>query len=852
MATRDRLHILIQQSATAEPYRRPGQGRPRKKLPGIANRRDHGADLAAKLKEAEQQGLHQRDAAAISVEGSRNGVYVMFESFPGIELAVEKLDSRQGKIHPELVSVQIVQVDGDPVERATVWIPEGKLGYFLSRLDKYVETAEEEKTRHADLVDRVRSIGLASLEAFWTDTPNEFPSRDQRVWWEVWLRRRDDQEVERLSSFAGASEIRVGPQTLGFADRVVVLVEATAEELAAALNVLDDLAELRKPREPAALIALEPPEDQAEWTQQLADRTLPAPSGAPAACVVDTGVYRSHPLLEASLDTADCHACDPTWGTDDHGGHGTEMAGLALYGAFGAALLSGGDVRLRHRLESVKLLPPPPGTTPRHLWGAITATGASLVEIAAPNRPRVFSLATSAGWEVDPEAIPEVQLGQPTSWSAAVDALAAGLSIDMGAAEGEEGMVFLDEDVEAAHRLFLVSAGNVYEISDDHLTRSDIEPVEDPAQAWNALTVGAFTELDSLDGAPAGYEGWTTVAPRGELSPFSRTSVAFRPIWPVKPEIVLEGGNICRSPDGTEYHWPEILQLLTARAPLQDQRLLTVTNATSAATSQAAYMGASILAEYPALWPETVRALLVHSAEWTDPMQVRFNGAKKRRDRVALYRRYGMGVPNLLRATRSAADALTLVVQDTIRPFDGDGHMREMHLHDLPWPTDVLAELGEVEVRLRVTLSYFIEPNPGRRGWAKRYSYPSHGLRFEVRRPHESMAEFRKRVNEKALAEEEKRPKSDGDASEWFFGPSQRTSGSLHSDLWTGTAADLAQRGAVAIFPVTGWWKERKDRDHSDRGARYALVISIETPEQDVDVWTPVAEQIGIPIEIET
>lgn len=47
---------------------------------------------------------------------------------------------------------------------------------------------------------------------------------------------------------------------------------------------------------------------------------------------------------------------------------------------------------------------------------------------------------------------------------------------------------------------------------------------------------------------------------------------------------------------------------------------------------------------------------------------------------------------------------------------------------------------------------------------------------------------------------------------------------------------------------MSGWWKERKDRDHSERGARYALVVSIETPGVDVDIWTPVAQQIGIEV----
>ena len=180
--------------------------------------------------------------------------------------------------------------------------------------------------------------------------------------------------------------------------------------------------------------------------------------------------------------------------------------------------------------------------------------------------------------------------GQPTSWSAAIDALAAGLEIDVTA----EGLLFLNEAELADRRLFLISAGNVRAWEDDHLARSDVEPIEDPAQACNALTVGVYTDLDDASGAP-GFDGWTPVAVRGELSPFSRTAVAFERSWPHKPDVVLEGGNVARSPAGTEFDTPATLQILTTRAPLQDQRLLTVTNATSAATSQAAHLGASIL-----------------------------------------------------------------------------------------------------------------------------------------------------------------------------------------------------------------------------------------------------------------
>ncbi len=385
---------------------------------------------------------------------------------------------------------------------------------------------------------------------------------------------------------------------------------------------------------------------------------------------------------------------------------------------------------------------------------------------------------------------------------------------------------------------------------DDHLARSDIEPVEDPGQAWNALTMGALRHLCVFDADELGFENWTPLAERGELSPFSRTSVAFGRAWPSKPDLLFEGGNVARSPGGTNYDTPHAFQSLTTKAPIHDARLLTVVNATSAATAEAAHFAATIMAEYPSMWPETVRALMVHSAQWTAPMQARINAARARQPRVALRRRYGMGVPSLSRALRSATDALTLVVEEAIHPFDGEGRMREMHLHNLPWPSDALVALGEMRATLRVTLSYFIEPNPSRRGWARRYNYASHGLRFEVRRPTESTDDFRKRLNELALAEEEHGPTSRSDSSQWLFGPEHRSSGSIHSDIWEGTAVDLASRGAVAVFPISGWWKERPSLDRSAGGARYSLVVSIETPPDAADIWAPVAAEVGIPINI--
>jgi hypothetical protein len=108
-------------------------------------------------------------------------------------------------------------------------------------------------------------------------------------------------------------------------------------------------------------------------------------------------------------------------------------------------------------------------------------------------------------------ATDERDRGQPTSWSAAVDALAAGRSFD----PSTQGLDYLDDGDDSARRLFVLCAGNVDEttLSVDHLDRSDTDPVHDPGQAWNALTVGAFTEKAVINDPK--WASWQPVAPTG-------------------------------------------------------------------------------------------------------------------------------------------------------------------------------------------------------------------------------------------------------------------------------------------------------------------------------------------------
>lgn len=260
------------------------------------------------------------------------------------------------------------------------------------------------------------------------------------------------------------------------------------------------------------------------------------------------------------------------------------------------------------------------------------------------------------------------------------------------------------------------------------------------------------------------------------------------------------------------------------------------------------------MAAYPELWPETVRALIVHSAEWTDAMKRAFLRDTRKKDYGDLLRRCGFGVPDLDRALWSAANSLTMVVEESLRPFMRETgktpSTRDMHLHGLPWPKEILEDMGETPVKMRVTLSYFIEPNPSRRGVRSRYRYESHGLRFDVRRPAESVDAFRGRINAAARSEERGTGGGDGDRG-WLIGDRIRHRGSLHGDIWRGSAADLASRGHIAVYPATGWWRTRGALEQYNRAARYALVVGIEAPKTDVDLYADVANRIPAPVAVE-
>ncbi len=408
---------------------------------------------------------------------------------------------------------------------------------------------------------------------------------------------------------------------------------------------------------------------------------------------------------------------------------------------------------------------------------------------------------------------------------------------------------------------FFQCAGNIQNVTDDvksYPAAQQMTPVQDPAQAWNAVTVGAYTKLTCIDDKD--FEGFKAIAPAGGLSPNTTTTLSWKnKEWPLKPDIVMEGGNQAVDGSGFVANCDE-LSLLSTYYRYTD-RYFAPFDMTSAATAHAAWFASQIRVKYPELWPETVRALMIHSAEWTDTLLKEYLINNNKNDCHNLLRVCGYGVPNLEKALYNLTNSLTMVIEQEVQPFvkevtqDKNGKrvtkhsVNKMHCFELPWPQEALRQLPpKTEVSMRITLSYFIEPSPGETGWKDRYRYPSHGLRFDVKSPVESKDDFIKRIN-KAARDEDKHIENTGQSTSkhWLIGQT-RNKGSVHSDIWKGTAAELADSDIIAIYPTIGWWKTRPHLEKYNEMTRYALLVSISTPEKSIDLYTPVVTKIGIKI----
>lgn len=723
-------------------------------------------------------------------------------------------DARIAAIDPETGVVLIDAAD-----------PE--LGYLRRKLDAYADddkVSEAGKRRGEAAVAPVAAVRTASTEdragpRFRTAAPSD----DEVFWFELHCRggyreMLAGESENTRTQVAAAFELLGLPMPLDFvtAERIVFFARLAVAQLRELVALVDCVLELDiAPREVVDWAIL----DQADQPDLTAITIQPPSDDAPSIVLLETGVTTQHPLLGAAL-LAPLSVVPGEESPEDTNGHGTLMAGLALYEDIAQILHAAGGIAT-HWLHSARVLVEPGvgfgAEANRPFWPLITTNAIERAEAEdVLDRPRVFATAITARFE-DGDDPPRA-----TTWSHALEQLAH---------NGGDG------------RLICVSAGNA-DVADRVLIEgfpqmSLEQRIQDPAFAANALTVGACTHLDAIPPHP-NLTSYLPVAQAGEISP--HTSCGRVNDGPIKPDIVCEGGNVIF--DGLLPDPGPLAILTTGRNSVTGQPSLAAINATSAATANAARLASELQQLAPTLRPESIRGLLVHAADWTPKMRAQFTN---RHERLAAC---GYGKPSRSVARACLRERATVVIEGELpnaveeRYLDDNGRpktrkRREARFFRLPLPEEELLELGAAEAQLRVTLSYFAEPNTFGRS-------VTHGMdmAWRMQGPTEDNDQFFKRINKLRRATGEK-PKTKDFA--WEIGPQHRERGTVQSDRWRGTAASIAGDKLIAVYPVLGWWDARKNLEWLS--SPFSLIVTVEVP--GLDIYSYVSNELTVPTVIE-
>jgi len=333
----------------------------------------------------------------------------------------------------------------------------------------------------------------------------------------LWVYGSDDENNQRLNSLGRFVEQYGGKllDTYQGDDLYLARVRLSGSALDILLEV-GDIREIDFPPEPA----LEIPDFYLSRIDDFPNPVASPDPNSPGICVLDSGLATGHPMLASAV--GDAKAFPLTLGSEiDQNGHGTMVAGLALYGSVEACidnldfqpqlfLYSARVTNEQNRFDDESLI--------------VSQMEQSILYFLENYKCRVFNVSLA-----DPELVYDG--GKPSPWASALDFLARKHDI-----------------------VILVSAGNIpicsfsktdteYIIANypSYLLRDKARILE-PSTAVNAITVGSICQ--SEHSYHAGRQPGDIIEPIGRInqpSPFTRCGPGVNDS--VKPDVVEYGGN---------------------------------------------------------------------------------------------------------------------------------------------------------------------------------------------------------------------------------------------------------------------------------------------------------------------
>ena len=740
--------------------------------------------------------LSQRSERGLPVA---DGVYMNFDMVSGF--VPQALAKRSGAS-----ILKISEDKGEGNVDVTIYIKKEKKDWLDKKANEY---ANEEictingNPKNATLIEPINSIEQADIHSLYTSAEDFDMLPDNHLQtFEIWVTKGDDYNLEELiKTLDSLGLISAGKNILDFEGVAVLLIKATKQQLCELPLSVGYIEGIRPYKQPSILVKSH--DESREWSELIKDEIeISINSDSVRVGLLDSGVNNAHDLIAPFLSDDMMKSAIGVYDTIDHSFHGTDMAGLILYGDMTDLIYEHKkSVAIENNLASVKIY--------------------------------------ESGYETDSDfygAVIEDAIQQAHEMGASIQCMAVTDDISYDC-KSTSSSAALDESIYNGgncDRLVVVSAGNIEttEIdASDYIESCKANAIKSPAQAWNALTVGAYTEKTVVTD-----DRYKPLAAPGGISPMSRTSWSWRNGLN-KPEIVMEGGNVANHPVLQTTTTPN-LSLISTSADLAES--LEPFYATSAATALAARMAAKIKTVNPDLSLLSVRGMMVHSARWTEEMK-RIGSIN---DIMSIC---GYGIPDEEIALFSNERYATYIFENELIPYvrkDGSNTYNQLHFYDLPWPVELLEQMGAEKVKIRITLSYYVKPSPGYAGRRNKYRYPSATLHFDLKSPHENVEEFLCRRNKN-----EGDKTTDNDTQRWTIKQNCREQGTVQSDWFECTATELAGCGHIVVYPGPGWWKERK-LANVDNVIKYSLIISIETSETEIynAVETEINNKIGIPI----
>lgn len=375
-------------------------------------------------------------------------------------------------------------------------------------------------------------------------------------------------------------------------------------------------------------------------------QVLPPASDAPQVAVLDTGITAGHPLLQPAVQDARSFLDDAD--EFDKHGHGTLVAGIALYGDVEAA------IQAQRFIPEIRLYS-----------GCILddagESSSGLIEnnvIAAVRKfhddfgCKIFNISFG-------------DLNKPYRGSHV-----RGLALTIDNLSRELGV------------LFVVSVGNAQDsLKTSSEWRSEYPEylleeswrLIDPAPALNAVVVGSIARYDQSFNSQryTGDPAEIPIARKGQPSPFTRRGPSIG--GAIKPDFVAYGGNYAVN-TRADYLVRQGLGEISTCKDFSSGRVFSLDCGTSFAAPHITHLAAKLMGEYPSANVEQIRCMLAAQARVPDISQQLFSNPKD-----VLYV-CGYGHVDTTGLFRSSENDVTLMVNDSI--LDGRHHFYEIYIPD--------------------------------------------------------------------------------------------------------------------------------------------------------------------------